>query len=160
MNIQNYTCTVEQAKKLRELGVTAKSQYYWVSFGTESGQEIALCRPVNSYEQKPCEWAWYILGEVRQEIQEQIDHDKLNADGVVYPAYTLGELLRMADTETYVQRAGSYTSEYAQWEWVDEGREAANGVYDTPEQASADMLIHLLENKYITPEQCNGALDG
>lgn len=69
----------------------------------------------------------------------------------IVSAFTVAELGELLPTETYTQRTGSNNSEYANWEFTDDGNELGMGAFKTEAQARATLLIYLLENKLITP---------
>ena len=91
MKLEKQVITLEQAKELNSLGVKSQTYFYWVEF--EDGI-FALCREGSKYEESN-EIMWMIVGETPPEIQEAIDDECCNATGMVYPAYSVAELLKM-----------------------------------------------------------------
>ena len=131
MKIENQVVTIEQAKKLKELGVTAEPLFWYVI-------DIDPITPLDIIQK------W-----------QHSNFDQCEK----YPAYTVAELGVMLPSETFTQRTGSEDSEYDNWEWVDDGNGNANGLYETEAEARASMLIYLLENNLTTPEEVNQRLN-
>ena len=131
MKIENQVVTIEQAKKLKELGVTAEPLFWYVI-------DIDPITPLDIIQK------W-----------QHSNFDQCEK----YPAYTVAELGVMMPSETFTQRTGSEDSEYDNWEWVDDGNGNANGLYETEAEARASMLIYLLENNLTTPEEVNQRLN-
>ena len=131
MKIENQVVTIEQAKKLKELGVTAEPLFWYVI-------DIDPITPLDIIQK------W-----------QHSNFDQCEK----YPAYTVAELGVMMPSETFTQRTGSEDSEYDNWEWVDDGNGNANGLYETEAAARASMLIYLLENHLTTPEEVNKRLN-
>jgi len=131
MKLEQQVCTLEQAKKLMALGVTAEPLYWHVI-------DIDPLTPMDIIQK------W-----------QHSNFDQCEK----YPAYTVAELGVMLPSETHTQRTGSEDSEYDNWEWVDDGNGNANGLYNTEVEARAAMLIYLLENNLTTPEEVNQRLN-
>ncbi len=130
MKIENQVVTIEQAKKLTALGVTAEPLYWHVI-------DIDPITPMDIIQK------W-----------QHSNFDQCEK----YPAFTVAELGVMLPSETHTQRTGSEDSEYDNWEWVDDGNGNANGLYNTEVEARAAMLIYLLENNLTTAEEVNQRL--
>lgn len=146
MKIENQVCTLEQAKKLKTLGINQDAAY--------------LCFLENSAGK-------YILDTVEGNFNSHcIDYEiSVHPGGFeasfieqVIAAFTVAELGVMLPSETHTQRTGSEDSEYDNWEWVDDGNGNANGLYNTEVEARAAMLIYLLENNLTTAEEVNQRL--
>ena len=131
MKIENQVVTIEQAKKLKELGVTAEPLFWYVI-------DIDPITPLDIIQK------W-----------QHSNFDQCEK----YPAYTVAELGVMLPSETFTQRTGSEDSEYDNWEWVDDGNGNANGLYETEAEARASMLIYLLENHLTTHKEVNKRLN-
>jgi hypothetical protein len=131
MKIENQVCTLEQAKKLKELGVTAEPLFWYVI-------DIDPITPLD--------------------IIQKWQHSNFDSCEK-YPAFTVAELGDMLPTETLTIRRGSENSEYANWEWEDESEGKAWGVFATEAEARADHLIMRLENALITPSEVNQRLN-
>jgi hypothetical protein len=130
MKLENQVCSIEQGKKLTELGITAQS-LFWHTVNID---------PITP-----------------KDIMQKWQHSHF-AISEKYPAFTLSELGQMLDSETYTQRTGSEYSEYANWEWINDGNETASGVYATEVEARAEMLITSLTNGSMSAETCNSRL--
>ena len=102
----------------------------------------------------------YALGVERRSLfyhfHGRIEHEAFGSE--YYSAFTVAELGVMCNSEVYTWRTGSVNSEYANWEWIDEGGQNGMGVYATEAEARAAMLIYLLENNLVTPAEINQRL--
>lgn len=72
-------------------------------------------------------------------------------------APTVAELGLMMGTETYTQRLGTATSQYANWDW--DGAEKRRGPFATEAEARADFVIKMLEIEMYTAEEVNRWLE-
>lgn len=99
---------------------------------------------------------WHIGGVTGEWIV--IDSVHSNITNEDFPAFTLSELGQMLNSETYTQRTGSEDSEYANWEWINDGNETGSGLFGYEVWARADMLIACLENGSLSSENCNKRL--
>ena len=134
MKLEQQVCTLEQAKKLKELGVEQKVLYQWK---VNDVQTVVIDTPMAMW----------------------IERYVPPVGNAFYAAFTVAELGVMLPSETFTQRTGSEDSEYDNWEWVDDGNGNANGLYETEAEARAAMLIYLLENHLTTPEEVNQRLN-
>lgn len=141
MKLQNY-CTVEQSKKLEELGIKGKSDVYHI------------------YRSK---WELVPTGYFYED-EEGID--LYNAWGVAELGVMLPHPQTLSEMGGWVHPSEFDKSEsdgrkwYMIWEW-----EKDNGTHDrklidgvTEAEARAAMLIYLLENKLITADEVNARL--
>jgi len=139
MKLENQVCTLEQAKKLKTiLGELYGLFVYMENKALPSDSKIMLATQTESFKQ---------MGKI--EGSAWIKY---------YPAFTVSELSIMLPSETYMKRTGSEDSEYANWEWIDDGNEAGWGNYNTQVEAAADMLIIYLEKNKLSVEACNERL--
>lgn len=129
MKLEDQVCSLEQAKKLAELGINVQSFFIWDDIPFDQSNAVLRVRvdSTHDYTGNPF-------------------------------AYTVAELGIMLPSETLTIRRGSEDSEYANWEWENEGQQKGWGCFDTEAQARADHLIMLLENKLVTPESVNERL--
>lgn len=125
MKLQDQVCTLEQAKRLKELRVSQTSYFYY---------------------------AENVPG-----IHETWMHEGF--EGVFYSAFTVAELGQMLPSETFTERTGTELSQYANWQWINQGIGKALGPYNTESEARADHLIHLLETNAETAEEVNKRLE-
>lgn len=122
MKLENQVCSLDLAKRLRELGVKQESYFYWMEYGNPHllpGKDSSIF-----YEK-----TW------RKRVS----------------AFTVAELGEMLPIEYISQRRphGSIDSgEYA-WGCGRYGTDFAE-VVETEVDARAKMLIYLIENKVIT----------
>jgi hypothetical protein len=127
MKLQDQVITVEQAKRLEQLGITCESPaYHWI------------------YDSS-MKWVLHPLG-----------YYYLENEGIEYfPAYTVAELGMMLPTAHDSMRL------HEGWRVYNEDGHDGTGkdeVFRTEAEARGALLIYLLENNIITPEQCNAAL--
>ena len=139
--LENQVCTREQAKRIDELGVKAESLWVWVYFWYYKKWILRLRHHLTSY----------VFGQNN------------------YPAYTgsefdllLPEEVCRPPTDVYIYRELHYTAFKAggeficgysedDWDWSnDMPIQAHNKI---PAHAKADLLIQLLEEKIIKPEE-------
>lgn len=141
MRIESQVCSLEQAKKLVELGITGKSWLQWMA---------------------PDEYnvAAYVLVAGN------------GSAGTRYPAFTVAELGRMLPDGSDLLGVPTKVAQFDSFRHVAHaapgwscGAELSRnkGVWrvqraETEAQARAAMLIYLLENNHITPEQVNQRL--
>lgn len=152
MKLQDQICTLEQAKKLRELGVD-----FYGLFVHYTNKVLTEDRGV-ILKEKTASWA--AIGEIKN-------------GGVInyYPAFTSSELgIMLPETNGVMAFSTHYNDHFGQWEcelrdlvkW--EGGEsmpplAHEEEADTEAEARAAMLIHVLENKLATVEEINNRLN-
>ena len=162
MKIEKQVTTLKQSGILDEFGIKNKdAQYYWVAFSTQSGQEFVLCRPASHIEEHSREWAWFMVGEHSEEIQAEIDEDTVNADGMIYAAFTAAELIKMnagnggIDIGCTKESKGKF---YMQTDGFGEVNKPVFTYYNSFAQASAAKLINALQNEWLDVETCNSRL--
>ena len=148
MKIENQVCTLEQAKKLTALGVTAEPLFWYVI-------NIDPITPLDIIQK------W-----------QHSNFDQCEK----YPAFTVAELGVMLPHPSSLNEMGGWvhmsecdtTSNdgmpwYLLWEYdLDKegagyGRHIVSGVNEA--EARAAMLIYLLENHLTTPEEVNQRLN-
>ncbi len=159
MKLENQVCTIEQAKRLKELGIDGGSHFYHVPW---KASDFEGC-----FIGAKCDKGFY--------------HD---LDGMVetfdapeyYPAFTVAELGAMLPDQTKTNSNIEFAELFIKYdgEWVvgydvdmqTEGgygatvKEAYRVMYgETEAQARAAMLIHLLENNLTTASDCNNRLN-
>ncbi len=138
MKLQDQVCTLEQAKRLKELGVNGNI-YSWLT---------TICEPISTFlvstgtEMQDNEWPAFTVAE-------------------------LGEMLPNGfKTRKNIEAKYRVNSEIPN-KWICSGgclaisRKAfhqTNKQYDTEAQARAEMLIYLLENKLIDANKVNQRL--
>jgi len=135
MKLQDQVCTLEQAKKLKELGVRQQSAFKYNQnlYETDKAGELEEGVWTIWYNDFPC-------------LENQ------------YSAFTVAELGVMLPSETLTIRRGSEDSKFPNWEWENEGEEKGWGCFDTEASARADHLIMLLQKDIIKVEEVNQRL--
>ena len=142
MKIENQVCTLEQAKKLKELGVTAEPLFWYVI-------DIDPITPLDIIQK------W-----------QHSNFDQCEK----YSAFTVAELgVMLPDGKTidpeYTQivtcRSYSDSSLYVCFceRVIGDNEPTIEQFGDTEAEARADMLIYLLENHLTTPEEVNKRLN-
>lgn len=125
MKPENQVCTLEQAKRLEELGVNGDSAFYYAYPTMNSGWRICLA-------------GCFFMGDGSE----------------FYPAYNvaeLGAILPRYNSSWF----GNNTMGETCWVCLG-GKRSDYG--DTEAQARASKIIFLLENNYLTAEECNKKL--
>lgn len=153
MLLENQVCTLEQAKKLKELGVAQNSQFSHIYFPEMryrlAAQEIGDARWLEGAtdvdKDKDVQSA-YSVAELGVMLPQEIDHE-FNEHSSYYINYGYGADKAFA------------------W-YEDNDLEGINEVLnfeffggDTEAQARANMLIYLLEKKIINVEDVNKRLN-
>lgn len=142
MKLQDQVCTLEQAKRLKELGIEYDAYFYHDVHDGMGGE---------------------------QKKGESSIRDHLQRSSMSYPAFTAAELGVMLpeylSIDSYRMHVHSYKQEQnnspALWT-ITMGKSSDKEVPDFDShkeaQARAAMLIYLLENKLTTAEECNKRL--
>lgn len=133
MDILNQVCTLEQAKRLKELGVAEGAHFCHVR-SMLSGNRIGIF---------PTDSLGLLAGDAN------IEHA---------PAFTVAELGVMTNSEEYTMRDGFEVSEYANWAWFNSANEEGFDLFATEAEARAHRLIHLLESGRVTAAEVNARL--
>lgn len=143
MKLEQQVCTLEQAKRLKELGVDQNCSY--LCFLENSAGKYMLDTIEGNFNSHCRDYEISVHpGGFEASFVEQ-----------AIAAFTVAELGVMLPSETLTIRRGSENSEYANWEWEDESEGKACGVFATEAEARADHLIMRLENALITPSEVN-----
>lgn len=150
MELKDQVCTLEQAKRLKELGVSAHSIWWWKQDRTPTNSNMTYYGVAQEY------MPWDIfLGQ----------RSKISGSDVCfeYPAYTASELGEMLPCESGIIGWEVYYNDHiGEWNCVIRDLVKWKGgnipppiAYesegDTMVEAMADALIHCLENKLVTP---------
>lgn len=161
MNIETQVCTIEQGKRLKELGIVPESHFMW--------EEMRL--PVHN-------------GCCKKRVIPKYDAGAPHSDAViaaVYPAYSVAELgvmmpddyIKHFDFPGYkIPESREYQQSFNQWFFNVSGIRRFGGRYDyngnmnigtlnfygTEAEVRAGLLIHLLQNKLTTIEEVNSRL--
>lgn len=139
MKLEKQVCSYKYAKKLKELGIEQDSYWWWVAIGNDP-------RLIESYEY-------------------QNFKDKRDTDYSAFTAVELGELLPHSINIKFKNgKPRKYNHHWRSWRagnksWWNIAYSACNSYEslfqkaDTEADARAKMLIYLLEQGIITPEQ-------
>lgn len=136
MKIEQQCITLEQAKKLKELGITSPSIMKWYN----SSVGVVLLHNVHGEQYLENEWYAFTVAEL----------------GVMLPDY-----FKENDQQFPFKEYYSHTNKNM-WKFNNffTGYNSSKIVVDasTEAEARAVMLIYLLENKHIAAEECNARL--
>jgi len=135
MKLENQVCDLDQAKKLKELGLLQNYGYLqWVDGGQ---QGVRLCDFDGRIVIDEAPFAF---------LPEYVE---------CYTAFTVAELGQMLPdwSNSYRTNPGEFTHRY-----ICEGPKDRERQGDTEAEARAAMLIYLLENNHLTPEEANQRL--
>ncbi len=127
---------MDQAIRLKELGVTQESVFSW--FLAKDRDDIPA---LNRSWKSDCPTCGHPQTPYFAEVS----------------AFTVAELGQMIGSEFYTERLGTATSQYANWDWV--GAENRMGPFSTEAEARADFLIKMLEIGMYTAEEVNKRLE-
>lgn len=143
MNLEQQVCSLDLAKRLKELGVKQESYFYWIEWARGYGKGHM------DYERN---LAW----ELRRE-------DQINNFENRCSAFTVTELGEMLPKENQIYSYPCRVNGYVQWDCTsqgtrimtaegwEEGHQGTPPMFsETEADARAKFLIYLLENKLIT----------
>jgi hypothetical protein len=127
--IENYVCTLEQAKRLKELGVEQNGLFHWV----ENKSSAFVTTPLSEPSDKT------ISAFTSQELGEMIS--------ISFPELRVAQTLKK-DTEYEDDEKEGYLflEEHCSGMWL-ECAEIYTSYENTEAQARAEFLIYLLEQK-------------
>lgn len=128
--LEQQVTSLEISQRLKELGVSQESIYFWRSVSNNTAPE-----PENWY------YSHYLVVS-REKVPEQFNNARLRFCSA-FTVAELGEMLREEESElpTYLSSTK---------EWVAVYETTLIGGADTEADARGKMLIYLLENKLIT----------
>ena len=151
MKIENQVCTLEQAKKLKELGVSQDSYFSWC--GSEENRLMENCS--KGVEYGP--WLFISTTKPFNNMEEDYRRDVPSAKPFA-AAFTVAEIGVMLKELCYCQ----FLSGERNWISSDCGSFTTYPEDDctakTMVESMAIMLIHQLENEIIEVEDCNSRL--
>lgn len=166
MKIENQVCSIEQAKKLKSLGIKGNSMLTWMY--------AVLSLDGDKFENVPM---LYRENTGAYDLVNVLDFDKkwettLEEDYETignYAAYSVAELgvmlpcIRTFNYDGYTSYINYYClcgKFYCSIDCAISGKNLFKIHGDTEAQARSSILIWMLENKIITPEQVNKSLQG
>jgi hypothetical protein len=129
MKIENQVCSLEQAKRLKELGIIQESYLYHYFFNNV---------PRNLSGQ------W----KLHHEYHKNFEH---------YSAFNVAELGVMLSTTAWEWASKIMTSDKIPYCHIELYNDAW-GAYENEAKGRAELLIHLLKNNVLTPEEVNTRL--
>lgn len=125
MKLEDQVCTLEQAKKLRELGITQDSLFYWIDRAGQS--RVVFEKNIEFLDQLPIISAYTVA-----ELGEMLPYSYLVVSDKV-----LGERI------------------FTIWKLDDrlklDNISGLHKYYENEAEARADLLIHLIENGIVSP---------
>jgi hypothetical protein len=146
MKLNNQVCSLEQAKRLNELGITQETFFCYAGGINDTVPPQLL---TTDYVYSECAgWAY----------NERIAAFTVAELGAMLPEWTANDTLRLEQwaTERQEKRAIQYRKNPGEFHPTDTPE---NAIFRRTEAAArADMLIYLLEHKYVTPEEVNARL--
>lgn len=144
MKIENQVCTLEQAKKLKELGVIQKAYFSWC--GDETHRLLDNCAEGVVYGQ----WVFVSNTEPFNNMEADYRQDVDSANPIA-SSFTVSELAKMI-------KGGSYESERLWNRMLSRinGGNSCVSFYDA--SFLAEFLIEILEAKYLSVKACNERL--
>lgn len=148
MKLQDQVISLEQAKRLKELGIDADTFLCWFEAAKfdENGSKIIAWVPVLFYEKN---LDWYAVGEFGPELQDE--DGEFNETRGNYPAFTVAELGEMIGK-------GTKASE-AHWQWLLECvNSGLSGTVAYNPVALAGFVITQIEIGNLPPSECNKRL--
>lgn len=139
MKIENQVCTIEQAKTLKELGISQDSYFHWQHY------------PKTTYREES-------LG-----IVNPLSKEGITDAGESWSAFSsaeLGEMLIVDDDTHFTETR--YNEHGGEWETIthkrtedeqNEGFAMIDGsIGSTEAESKAEALLYLLEKRILTPE--------
>lgn len=148
MKLENQVCTLEQAKRLKELGIIGASAFYWADKANELRSKIEDVGMFNDH-------AMVIL-------TENIKNDWC------YHAFTVAELGVMMPQEVIIKAQTFYIGSNKSvsgnsffCSLIERYKTNELIEFNCPSEAEAraTMLIHLLQNNLTTATDCNNRLN-
>lgn len=164
MKLENQVCTIEQARKMKELGIVQESLFYHWNEKTPANSNLQYY----GYAQDQIPWIT-ILGK-RSNVSgyERWTNEEVSAFTVAELGVMLPEEQAYKFFSTYYNdHSGNWEVEYRGFKTDDEledwnSIEPPPKIYetegDTEAQARAEMIIWLLENKIVSPGEINQRL--
>jgi hypothetical protein len=142
MRLEEQVCTLEQARKLKNLGI--KQNWSYAAWLRDARRELV------EYELLPCEKVAYAGSSTKKQPIEG------------FAAFTSGELEDMLLACFFTGHAFKSNDKWAHtWGHQKNGGAHSGPIlswHDTAAQARAGMLIYLLENGSLSPGQVNERL--
>lgn len=148
MKLESQVCTLAQAKRLGELGVSQQSLFVWVFNANHKADRSPTHHLLPDITSGLCRQAGY-------DHKERTANQALSR-GTDYAAFTSAELGEMLGSD-FVSRVESGITRHS-WQCLSEGWETPLIAGESEAQARAAMLIWFLEQKLRTAAETNTAL--
>ena len=131
MKLEDQVVSLDLAKKLKELGVKQESEFYWAIIATMGGKEPRI-----------------FFGYPPEEMPNE---DGVSCEATAFTVAELGEMLPIS-----YQTCKTATKKWLAFQSVDfkgacENKDFMETLSATEADARAKMLIHLIEQKLVTP---------
>lgn len=139
MKIQDQVCTLDQGKRLAELGITASPKWMYFNCHPHSG----LC-----LSEMPNRHMAILTGHFPLDPSEYS----------LTPAFTVAELGIMMPWSYSTVRHSEFLPDEESWSVEKNGESDSDTSYLTEAQARAALLIHLLETNQLTADEANKRL--
>lgn len=148
MKLQDQVCTLEQAKQLRELGVSQDSLFSWC--GDETNRLMDGGASGVEYGK------WVFVNTTKSANNQEEDHRDLVPSAKPFAAaFTVAELGVMLPT-LGIKRVKSNNGQGQDYHWLEFKSQDWSDINEA--QLLSKFLIYLLEEKIITPEEVNNRL--
>jgi hypothetical protein len=159
MKIEDQVCALEQAKKLKELGIEQNSIFYFSNFfDIRQPEEYRICRREES-------GIFHDRGGSFESFHFSHHKSRIETTYSAFAVAELGQLLIIGDDTYFIDYA--YNEHFGQFQCFCRKRDerCSNGfriIYttdgDTEAECRADMLMLLLAVRIINAEGCNKRL--
>lgn len=146
MNIENHVTTLEESRRLKELGVPQESQFWWSEWNDNQTSSISVVDAEellnNRYLSKIC--SAFLVSELGEMLYDSTDirltqfpiPTRINKGG------KLTKVWKIPNDQDYI--------DYFKGVW---GTTFSSFIFsDTEASARAKMLIYLIENKLLDPK--------
>ncbi len=159
MNLENQVCSLELAKKLKELGVKQESLFYW--FKTFMSEDDYMLHVIHHYHLEvdrkiffnhfPDNYSAFTVAELGNMLPDRVDTGKNEPFNNYFISMRIGQLVINPNLN---HERNHFINYYCDTQKADDypfgQAKLVNPMYDSNEaNARAKMLIYLLENKLI-----------
>lgn len=151
MTLENQVISLEQSKRLKELGIEQNSYFFWQHYPETIYRKEALrIIPKSNKEgitdRGEC-WSAFTASELGVMLPDNISHHRANKGGT-WDGHLHRCLIPSHGKEVIGEQGVTVPLHY---DFCKHG-------YDTEAECKAATLIYCLENKLTTPEECNSRL--
>lgn len=135
MTIEQQVCSLEIAKRLKGLGCKQDAYWMWRHFLPDEGKSVVV----------PTDWQIRENNHYRKANRPDIQR-RFDEENAFYSAYTVAEL------GNFLKKVDEPLPYYANRYWYHYEGETMVGGTRTEADARGKMLIHLIENELVKPE--------